>query len=168
MNKDILKVFIPGKWTLALFLVVFLVFFAWGTTFDKNSGPKDGSVIIDSSWTTITYSALFPWYPNIQNLADLIMSEITPILGQFSLIANFAGKSLWLGVYYNTLNFSLKEYSLVLVDYYCILISFEAGALFLISLLIKNAKEEQLWDSACLILYRSIIIVIIVFIFSCW
>jgi len=167
MNKNVLKVFLPGKWTLALFLIVFIICFAWGTTFDKNSNPVDGPLVIGEY--VLINSAPFPWYPDEENFANLLMGEAIPIIGQFNLFVwNFVYKSLWLGVHYNTLNFSFEDYASVLADYYCLLISIEAGILFSVSLFRRKVKKDQLWNYGNLILYRGIIMLIIVFIFYYW
>lgn len=167
INKKILRVFLPGKWSLALFLVVFIMFFAWGTTFDKNSNQMDISISIESPGA-VSYSPVFPWHPNEQNFAVLLVGEIVPIIGQFNLLWNIAHKSSWLGTYYNTLNYNIKDYVSILANYYCILISFEVGILFSLSLFRRNAKKDELLDSGSLVLYRSIIMLIIVFIFNYW
>lgn len=163
-DKKILKVLLPGKWSFALFLAVFILFFAWGTTSDKNSDPADASLSIESPGE-IYYSIPFPWHPNQQNLAALLVGETIPIIGQFNLILGVLDKSLWLGTYYTTLKYSFIDYISILADYYCALISFEAGTLFSLHLFRRNVKKKKLWDIGSLVLYRSIIILIIVLIF---
>lgn len=163
-NKKILKIFLPGKWNFALFLVVFILFFAWGTILDKNSDPTDVSISIEHPGA-ISYSLPFPWHPTQQNLAVLLVGEVIPIIGQFNLFWNIADDSSWLGTYYTTLNYGFKDYLSVLADYYCILISLEAGLLFSLSLFRRKVKKKKLWDYGSLVLYRSIIILIIVLIF---
>jgi len=163
-NKNTLKVFLPGKWTLALFLVVFTVCFAWGTTFDKNSNPNSYSISIEEPGA-VSYSTPFPWHPHVQSFAVAVVGEIVPIIGQFNLLWEIVDNSRWLGTYYTTLNYSFKDYLSILANYYCLLISLEAGILFSFSLFRRKVNKDKLWDSGSLVLYRSILILLIILIF---
>ncbi|MGB9977674.1 hypothetical protein [Methanobacterium sp.] len=164
MDKNVLKVVLPGKWTFILFIVIFILFFAWGTTFNKNSDPVVASYNIEQPGA-VSYLIPFPWHPTQQNLAVLLVGEVAPIIGQFNLFWNIVDDSLWLGTYYTTLNYGFKDYLSIFADYYCILISLEAGILFSFSLFGKKVRKKKLWDAGSLVLYRSIIILIIVLIF---
>lgn len=167
MGNNILKAILPGKWTLGLFLVIFILFFTWGTTFDKNSDPAVVFCSIEDPGA-VSYTLPFPWHPTQQDLAVLLVGEVAPIIGQFTLFWNILKGSLWLGTYYTTLNYGYKDYLSILADFYCSLISLEAGVLFSLSLFRKKVKKKKLWDSGSLVLYRSIIMVVMVLIFYYW
>ena len=167
MDKKVLKVFLPGKWSFALFLVIFILFFTWGTTFDKNSDPTVAFCSIEYPGA-VSYAIPFPWHPTQQNLAVFLVGEVAPIIGQFTLFWDVVKDSLWLGTYYTTLNHDYRNYLSIIAYFYCILISLEAGILFSLSLFRKKSKKDKLWDSGSLVLYRSIIVLVIVLIFHYW
>lgn len=166
MDKKVLKVFLPGKWSFTLFLVVFILFFAWGTTFDKNYDLKEGTITSGDIGFKIVYSNFIPWKPQLHDLRTLFMGEIIPLIGQYNLIQWFFTSSLWWGIHCTDLKYNFLDYISVLVKYYCILIAFDAGAIF--SMAIFRNNKEVILNSGSLVLYRSIIIMIIVLIFHYW
>ena len=167
MNKNVLKIILPSKWTFIVFMVIFILFFAWGTTFDKNFDPAVAFCSVEYPGA-VSYVIPFPWHPTQQNLAVFLVGEIVPIIGQFNLFWDIVKDFLWLGTYYNTLNCSYRDYLSIIADFYCILISLEAGVLFSFFLFKKKSKMDKLWDSGSLVLYRSMIVLVIVLIFHYW
>ncbi len=157
MNKNTFKMILPGKWSLILFLMVFILFFAWGTTFNKDY-KLEVSEINSQNVINIDVS---PENLGLYDFKYLITGIITPIIGPFYLIYRFSLDALWWGMHFNDLKYTFTDYVIVLIKYYCILLAFDIGLLFSISLVRRKTKEDMQYLGS-LILYRSLVILALV------